>query len=101
MKTQITLIAALATLTIPGLASAAPVETNSVKVSVADLNLASSQGRALAEQRINRAAKSVCGGGIERGLQASIAFHNCKDQAVSNATVALRKLTATVEVAAR
>lgn len=101
MKTPITLIAALATLTVPGLASAAPVETRSVAVSVADLNLASGEGRARAEQRIARAAKAVCGGGPERSLAAAADYERCRNQALSSATAVLRGMTATVEVAAR
>lgn len=37
------------------------VETRSITVSVADLNLASTSGARLADSRITRAAKKVCG----------------------------------------
>lgn len=101
MKTQITLIAAMSVLALPGLANAAPVEGNTRIVRLADLNLASDAGRARAETRITAAAKAVCGGGYERTLQAQSAFHGCYDHARSDALFALRAMTATVEVASR
>lgn len=101
MKTPATLIAALAVLAVPGLASAAPVEGRSVTVSVADLNLATGEGRARAERRINSAAKAVCANGDERQLAALAAYNRCHDKALGDAITALRTKTASVEVAAR
>ncbi len=101
MKALTTLLAAMATITLPTIATAAPVEQASQTVRLGDLDLGSRAGRNRAETRIANAAKSVCGGGYERDLTALAAFHTCFDQARGDALVALRSMTATVEVAAR
>jgi len=71
-KTWVAMSAAMA-LALPGVASAgsndmdvivdgrAGTETRSLAVSVADLNLASTNGMRRADSRVTRAAKQVCG----------------------------------------
>jgi UrcA family protein len=101
MKTKTILLAAIAALSVSGIANAAPVEQSSVTVRLGDLNRASDAGRARAETRISNAAKAVCGGGYERDLRSITAFRNCATQARSTAIATLRTMSPTVEVAAR
>jgi UrcA family protein len=101
MKTMTTLLAAVAALSVSGIATAAPVEQTSITVRLGDLDLASNDGRVRAERRISNAAKAVCGGGNERDLNALAAFRDCNTQARSAALATLRTMAPSVEVAAR
>ncbi|MEY2928086.1 MAG: hypothetical protein RL367_2563 [Pseudomonadota bacterium] len=101
MNRKTTLLATLAALKLTGIAHATPVEPTSQAVRLGDLNLSSEAGHARATMRITHAARSVCGGGYDRDLQAQAAFNSCYDQARSTAIAALRTLSPTVEVAAR
>jgi UrcA family protein len=95
-KTMVALAAAM-TFALPASASAlsndmdvivdgrSGTETRSITVSVADLNLASSRGARVADSRINRAAKEVCGwmnGSIQ---QPTREFRNCYGAALDDA----------------
>lgn len=60
-------------------------ETRSIAVSVADLNLASSHGARLADSRITRAAKKVCGWMNGSIIPATREYRNCFGDALDDA----------------
>jgi UrcA family protein len=76
------LVVALA-LIVPTVSQAA--QTNSVRVSYADLNLASPSGANVLERRIASAARVVCEIEDSRELALATATMTCRDQAVSDA----------------
>ena len=59
--------------------------TNSVRVSYADLNLASQVGATILEKRISSAARFVCEIEDSRELALAQATNMCRDQAISDA----------------
>lgn len=76
------LVVALA-LIVPTVSQAA--QTNSVRVSYADLNLASASGANILEKRIASAARVVCEIEDSRELALAAATTTCRDHAVSDA----------------
>ena len=60
-------------------------ETRSITVSVADLNLASAHGARLADNRITRAAKQVCGWMSGTVLQPTREYRTCFTAALDDA----------------
>ena len=60
-------------------------ETRSITVSVADLNLASAHGARLADNRIARAAKQVCGWMSGTVLQPTREYRSCFTAALDGA----------------
>lgn len=61
------------------------METRSITVSVADLNLASGHGARLADSRITRAAKQVCGWMNGSVLPATPEYRACFGEALNGA----------------
>jgi UrcA family protein len=100
-------VSALAALAATSLAFAAPAYAGSTKtVSFEDLNLASASGRAALDNRLDRAAKSVCAVGESLELSAYIASKNCYTASIADARsaaeVAIAKNAgASVSVASR
>ena len=76
------LVLALA-LIVPTVSQAA--ETNSVRVSYADLNLASASGANVLEKRIASAARVVCEIEDSRQIALAAATNVCRDQAIAGA----------------
>lgn len=70
-------------LVVPTISQAA--ESNSVRVSYADLNLASESGATILENRIESAARLVCEIEDSRDLTLAQATQMCRSQAVSHA----------------
>ncbi|WP_022682458.1 UrcA family protein [Sphingobium bisphenolivorans] len=60
-------------------------ETRSIEVSVADLNLASAHGARLADSRITRAAKKVCGWQNGSIMPATRDYRTCFGDALDGA----------------
>ena len=56
-----------------------------VRVSFADLNLASAQGRAVLDRRIAGAARSICGDYFARDLQMRALVQICREDAIASA----------------
>jgi len=87
-------IAAVIAVALPGVASAgsndmdvivdgrAGTETRSLAVSVADLNLASTNGMRRADSRVTRAAKQVCGFVNGSVLPVTEDYRNCFGSAI-------------------
>lgn len=90
-------MAAAMILALPGVASAgsndmdvivdgrAGTETRSLAVSVADLNLASTNGMRRADSRVTRAAKQVCGFVNGSVLPVTDDYRNCFGSAIDGA----------------
>ncbi|HEX3423421.1 MAG TPA: UrcA family protein [Sphingomicrobium sp.] len=76
-------LAAAAALVVPTVSRAA--ETNSVRVSYADLNLASHSGQRLLQRRITFAARVVCELEDSRQLPVAFATNACRNDAIANA----------------
>lgn len=70
-------------LVVPTVSQAA--QSNSVRVSYADLNLASQAGASILEKRINIAARSVCEIEDSRELELARAAGECREEAVAGA----------------
>ncbi len=95
-KTLVAMAAAMA-LALPGVASAgsndmdvivdgrAGTETRSLAVSVADLNLTSTNGMRRADSRVTRAAKQVCGFVNGSVLPVTEDYRNCFGSAIDGA----------------
>ncbi len=83
---------------IAAVAAAGPAlaETASRSVKIGDLDLASTEGRAALDQRLDRAARKVCHVGDGRDLAQIAASARCYRAAIANARGA-----AVVQVAAR
>lgn len=76
-------LAAAAALVVPTVGKAA--ETNSVRVSYADLNLASHSGQELLQHRITFAARVVCDLEDSRQLPVALATNACRNEAIAGA----------------
>jgi UrcA family protein len=94
LKTLAALAAALAAsaLVVPtaGLAQ----ETESVRVSYADLNLATDLGQSVLERRIGRAAQAVCGVADNRVLKEWAFMKDCRNGAIAGAQPAFQAAVA-------
>ena len=87
---SIALAAALAaTVSTPALANDIVVapDTITVRVSYADLNLASAQGRAQLDRRIAGAARSICGSFFPADLEMAALVQNCREDAIASARI--------------
>lgn len=62
-------------------------ETVTVRVSYADLNLATAQGRARLDRRIAGAARSICGSFFPADLEMAALVQTCRDDAIASARV--------------
>ena len=62
-------------------------ETVTVRVSYADLNLASAQGRAQLDRRIAGAARSICGTYFPTDLRMFALVQNCREDAIASARI--------------
>ena len=85
-----TACAAATLATIPSPASAAAdivvaPETITVRVSYADLNLATAQGRARLDRRIAGAARSICGSFFPADLELAVLVRTCREGAIASA----------------
>jgi UrcA family protein len=92
--------AAMLALTIGSSASTAfaaqPDGQVSIKVSTADLNLASDAGARAALVRIRHAAKEICGGGdAEPSLVQQMQFYSCVNSSVERTVAAINLPTLT------
>ena len=76
-------LAAAAALVVPTVSRAA--ETNSVRVSYADLNLASYSGQQSLQRRITFAARVVCELEDSRQLPVALATNACRSDAIASA----------------
>lgn len=56
-----------------------------VRVSYADLNIATAQGRAVLDRRIAGAARSICGSYFSTDLQMRALVEDCRDDAIASA----------------
>ena len=102
-KTLVALAATMA-LALPGVASAgsaemdvtvdghAGTETRSIAVTVADLNLASTNGMRRADSRLVRASKQVCGWVNGSVLPVTDGFRTCYGSAIDSARSDLNML---------
>ncbi|HYD12388.1 MAG TPA: UrcA family protein [Allosphingosinicella sp.] len=59
--------------------------TVTVRVSYADLNLASAEGRARLDRRIAGAARSICGNYVPAHLEMFTLVRNCRQEAIASA----------------
>ena len=84
-------VCAAATLStvVPSPAAAADIvvapERITVRISYADLNLASAQGRAVLDRRIAGAARSICGSFFPADLEMAVLVHSCREDAIASA----------------
>ena len=62
-------------------------ETITVRVSYADLNLASAQGRARLDRRIAGAARSICGSFFPADLEMAALVKDCRADAIGSAQI--------------
>ena len=85
-------VVATSALVVPTVSQAA--ETNSVRVSYADLNLASTPGQRALEGRIAWAATKVCAIEDSRELWLAAATKSCRKDAVDNAAPAFQAAVA-------
>jgi len=87
--------AMIATAIGPGATSAfaaSPDDPISVKVSIADLNMASEAGARTALSRIRYAAEKACGGDVaDQTLGEQMQFRSCAKQAVQRAVTAINQ----------
>lgn len=68
--------------------AAADIQPVSVKVSHADLNLATQSGRATLDQRLLAATSKVCGTSQSADLATVVAVNKCRAQAIGSARAA-------------
>jgi UrcA family protein len=84
-------VAATLSTTVPMPAAAADItvmpDTITVRVSYADLNLATSQGRAQLDRRIAGAARSICGSYFPVDLEMAALVQNCREDAIASARI--------------
>lgn len=80
---------ALSVFAVPALAAEITVvpETITVRVSYADLNLATAQGRAQLDRRIAGAARSICGPYFPTDLRMAALVQDCREDAISSARI--------------
>ena len=76
-------VAAAALFVVPTVSQAA--DTDSVRVSYADLNLASAIGQGQLQRRIFFAAKTVCGPADLRDIKFTNAVAECRDDTIADA----------------
>jgi UrcA family protein len=62
-------------------------ETVTVRVSYADLNLASAEGRARLDRRIAGAARSICGSFFPADLDMATLVRDCRADAIASARI--------------
>lgn len=62
-------------------------ETVTVRVSYADLNLASAEGRARLDRRIAGAARSICGTYFPTDLRTFALVQDCREEAIASARI--------------
>ena len=62
-------------------------DTITVRVSYADLNLASAQGRARLDRRIAGAARSICGNFFPADLEMAALVQTCRADAIASARI--------------
>ncbi len=62
-------------------------ETITVRVSYADLNLATAQGRAQLDRRIAGAARSICGNFFPADLEMAALVKDCREDAIGSARI--------------
>jgi len=60
-------------------------ERVSVRISYADLNLASAEGRARLDRRIAGAARGICGSFFPADLRMGALVHDCREGAIASA----------------
>jgi UrcA family protein len=97
MYKAITALSALAVssaLVVPTVSQAAPV--NSVRVSYADLDLATDFGQGKLQRRISFAAETVCGSADPRDLYYSRAVGVCRTGTIADAQPAFQEAVARV-----
>lgn len=85
MKTRFTIIAAIAITGLTGGIGHAQDKPMSVRVSYADLDVASSAGMKTLEKRVTTAAGTVCGRRDTVDLQQQAQYNKCRRTAISNA----------------
>lgn len=79
-------LSVLAAVLLPGAAQAAEVETVTVAVSYADLDLTTEAGQATLDARIGAAVKEVCAKpDVTRNLKAMTAWADCRKSAAASA----------------
>ena len=82
---------AAATLSMTAPAAAADItvmpESVTVRVSYADLNLASAEGRAQLDRRIAGAARSICGTYFPTDLRMFALVRDCREDAIASARI--------------
>lgn len=85
----------------PAAVQAAGFAQPSVKVSYADLNLASAEGQASLNARIQQAAATVCGGNeVRRPLGEEQAYKACRADTVTDGLASLRKANVSITTVA-
>jgi UrcA family protein len=85
MTRTFTFAAIMTALVVSAPAHAAWNETGRMQqVQIADLNLASFEGRKRLETRIKRAARTVCGVGEDRSLSSAAAANTCYKKAMTD-----------------
>jgi len=62
-------------------------ETVTVRVTYADLNLASAEGRARLYRRIAGAARSICGSFFPADLEMAVLVRDCRADAIASARI--------------
>ena len=93
----ITIIATAAAFVSFGAAATAQPVSTSVRVNYADLNLASSSGKATLAKRIDNAADRACAvDANQRDLAMKANSAHCRTAAVSNANIAIAQAAAPV-----
>ena len=84
---------ALTALSLVALSAPASAETQSVKVTYADLDLSSQAGMATLEGRIHAAAKKICGKIEVRKVGDGSAHQRCMDETQASASVEIARVT--------
>jgi UrcA family protein len=99
-----TIAAMIGTALIAAPAFAQNVESLTVSIKTADLDLASAQGRARLDRRVRQAAGQICGADEPRSIAMREAFTRCRAEVLSDADVkiaAMARETAPIQVARR
>jgi UrcA family protein len=91
-------VCATAALTVP--AAAAETETSTAKVSTAGLNLNTAAGAAILRQRVEGAARAVCGAADSRDMRAMADLRTCRAVALEGADLQMRAALAEARLAA-
>jgi UrcA family protein len=79
----------LSVFAVPALAAEITVmpETVTVRVSYADLNLATAQGRAQLDRRVAGAARGICGAFFPSDLRMTALVQDCREDAIASARI--------------